>query len=108
MLTEGELKTIVERIVHRADPEQVIVFGSYAKGNATPKSDLDIFVVQNTSLPAALRTDALKGAAANPFVAVDVHVYSPEEVAMLGKEEYSFVWSVLKTGKIYFQRDAIP
>ena len=46
MLTPIEIDTLVGRIVARIQPKQVIIFGSYAKGTATIKSDLDIFVIK--------------------------------------------------------------
>ncbi len=36
---------IVRRIRAVRDPEQVIIFGSYARGEAGPDSDLDVLVV---------------------------------------------------------------
>ena len=36
---------MVNRIVERFDPEQIILFGSYARGSANPDSDVDLLVV---------------------------------------------------------------
>jgi predicted nucleotidyltransferase len=36
---------MVERIVKRFSPEQVILFGSQARGDAGPDSDVDLLVV---------------------------------------------------------------
>ena len=36
---------MVNRIVERFDPEQIILFGSYARGSANPDSDVDLSVV---------------------------------------------------------------
>lgn len=38
----------------------------------------------------------------NFLIGVDFHVYTPEEVEEYGSEEYSFVHSVLKTGRMVF------
>ena len=37
---------IVARIVHLAQPERVILFGSAATGTMTPDSDLDLLVIE--------------------------------------------------------------
>lgn len=107
MLTEIEIDALVRRIVARIQPQKVILFGSYAKGTATIKSDLDVFVIQETVLPPIKRADVLKHLFSNALIPVDVHIYTPEEVEEYDKEVYSFVNSVLKSGKIVFDRDPL-
>lgn len=43
------LDTIVRRIVEDFDPEQIILFGSHARGTAAPDSDVDMLVVMEVS-----------------------------------------------------------
>ena len=48
MNTQRVNKTIarmVRRIIKRFDPERVILFGSHARGEAGPDSDIDLLVV---------------------------------------------------------------
>ncbi len=104
MLTPTEIDTLVRRIVEHIQPQKVIVFGSYAKGTATIKSDLDIFVIKETELPMAHRADDLKSMLAHALIPVDVYVYRPEEVKEYGEEPISFVNNVLKAGKIVFEK----
>jgi len=103
MLTEDEINKLIEKIVQRIRPDKIIVFGSYAKGTATYKSDLDLFVVKDTQLPMKNRNEEIRPIVSNLLVSVDVHVYTPEEVEEYGSEEYSFVHSILKTGKVLYQ-----
>jgi uncharacterized protein len=104
MLTRAEIDKLVERIVERAEPERVIVFGSYAKGRATARSDLDLCVVKETHLPMELRATDLLPLLAHSLVHVDVHVYTPEEMEAYGREEYSFVHTILRSGITVYQR----
>ncbi|NSL86283.1 nucleotidyltransferase domain-containing protein [Chitinophaga sp. Mgbs1] len=104
MLQQNDISSLVSIIVDRLQPEKVIIFGSYAKGVATPKSDLDIFVIQRTSLPAYARRQQLQPLIINHAVKVDVHIYSPEETAAYAGEPFSFVHSVLKTGYVAYSR----
>jgi len=39
------IKRMVKRIVERFNPDQVILFGSHARGTAGPDSDVDLLVV---------------------------------------------------------------
>ena len=104
MLNQNEINTLVRRIVARINPQKVIIFGSYAKGTATIKSDLDLLVIKDSALPMAIRTNDLKPLLTNCLIPVDVHVYTQEEVDEYGKEPFSFISSVLKSGKIVFEK----
>jgi uncharacterized protein len=103
MLTPDEIERLVRRIVARIRPQKVIVFGSYAKGTATIKSDLDLFVIKNTALPMANRADDLKPILAGALIPIDVFVYTPEEVENYGKERLSFVDCIIRSGKTVFE-----
>lgn len=102
MLTHKEIKRLIRRIVARIQPQKVIIFGSYAKGTATISSDLDIFIIKETELPMARRADDLVPMLSQSLIAIDVHVYTPEEVEEYGKEPFSFVNSILKSGRTVF------
>ena len=106
MLNRDEINQLVERIVERMDPAQIIVFGSYAKGKATNKSDLDLCVVTDTHLPMDLRATEVLPILAQMLVHVDIHVYTPEEMLVLGQEKYTFVHSIQRSGVIVYDRDA--
>lgn len=103
MLSEEEVQSLVDKIVKHIEPEKVIVFGSYAKGTATAKSDLDFFVIKETHLPMGERDKDIRFVLTELLVSIDVHVYTPEEVDEFGQEEYSFVHSVIKTGKVLYE-----
>lgn len=46
MVTNTVIQQLVERI-KQFDPEKIILFGSYAYGNPSDDSDVDLFVVKN-------------------------------------------------------------
>lgn len=70
---------MVERVVSRFSPDKIILFGSYAKGNAGPDSDLDLLVVM--PLIGSKRQKAVEiGVALHDIaIAKDVIVVTPEE-----------------------------
>lgn len=102
MLTAEEIDALVARVVAHVRPEKVIVFGSYAKGTASARSDLDLCVVVDTPLPAFRRADALRPLLAGYLVPVDIHVHTPEEMQEYGKERHSFLHSVLMSGNVVY------
>lgn len=102
MLTAKEIDRLVHRIVERIQPQKVMVFGSYAKGTATAKSDLDLLVIKETDVPREHRADDLKPLLYR-FIHVDLLVYTSEEVEEIAKEELSLMRSILKTGKVVYE-----
>jgi predicted nucleotidyltransferase len=46
MISEDQIRAAVAILVREAQPERVILFGSYARGEARPDSDLDLLVVE--------------------------------------------------------------
>jgi uncharacterized protein len=47
------LHEVRTRLVRLLNPEDILLFGSFAKGTATPQSDVDIFVI----MPAGVHTE---------------------------------------------------
>jgi len=45
VVDQGTLDEIIRRVVDVAEPERVILFGSAARGDAGPRSDVDLLVV---------------------------------------------------------------
>ena len=43
------IRHVVDQIVQRFSPRQIILFGSYARGNPRPESDVDLLVVLRTT-----------------------------------------------------------
>lgn len=104
MLTEKEIAGLVNDIVACVDPDEVIVFGSYAKQRATPKSDLDLFVVKDTHLPKHDRRDMVQHLLNAFLVKVDAHVYTPEEVESYRETPASFINTIYRTGRVVYKK----
>lgn len=78
-LSEEALQEIIRRIVEAVAPQQIILFGSGARGEMGPDSDLDLLVVtpcENRRETATIIYRQLRGVR----VPVDVVVVTPEDV----------------------------
>jgi len=75
---ESQIDEIVARIVQRFDPERIILFGSAARGEAGPDSDVDLLVVMRVD--GRQREKAIEiGVAVNDVpVPKDIIVTTPE------------------------------
>ncbi|MBF8278396.1 MAG: Polbeta protein [Candidatus Brocadiaceae bacterium] len=51
MINKDEIKRIAKNMAIVADAERVILFGSYARGEATEQSDVDLMIIAKSDLP---------------------------------------------------------
>ena len=73
------IQTIRDRIVERFQPERIILFGSHARGDAGPDSDVDILVVLNINGSKRQKAIEIGTALHDIPVAKDILVSTPEE-----------------------------
>ncbi len=95
------LKTEADRItkilVRNYKPQKVILFGSAARGDDKPESDLDILVIKNTNKNYYDRVfEAMRYV--NTDKSVDMIVFTPEEFEKAQNEERVFIKQILKYG----------
>lgn len=77
MLTPEAIQSIVERIVAAASsPVKVMVFGSYARGEANEDSDLDLLVVEKEIADPTQEYVRLRNAVGSLGVGVDLLLIS--------------------------------
>src|ERR1700694_3267665 len=75
MLTENDIARIARRIAEMCAPLVVGTFGSYATGNARDWSDLDLFVIKETSENPAARARGVQRSLFGVLHPFDRHVY---------------------------------
>ena len=74
------LAEIVRRIVRVAAPERIVLFGSAARGEAGPNSDLDLLVIKRGDFHRGRLTEEIYVSLIGAGQAVDVVVVTPEDV----------------------------
>jgi predicted nucleotidyltransferase len=98
------LPEAIERIRRQFDPVRIILFGSWARGQARPDSDLDLLVVlphvENKRRAAVEILRALNGLP----VSKDVVVTTPEEIAARGNTIGHVLRPALREGKVLYER----
>ena len=83
---------------------QVILFGSYARGQASENSEVDLMIIAESRLPRYKRSRKLyKLFQPYPF-GMDSVAYTPEEIEKGKKSPISFVSRVLREGKTVYVR----
>ena len=104
MLAQEQIEKILKRIVNRYKPDKVVLFGSYAYGNPTEDSDLDLLVVRSSNLPRYKRAREIrKYLWGITDVPKDIIVYTPEEIEDWRGVEEAFITNIMKKGKILYE-----
>jgi uncharacterized protein len=78
---QSEIRKMGERIVQQFRPAQVILFGSHARGEAGPDSDVDLLVVMDCKGSKREKQLAIRLALHEFRIAKDIVVTMPEELA---------------------------
>ncbi|HXG17922.1 MAG TPA: nucleotidyltransferase domain-containing protein [Methylomirabilota bacterium] len=95
------LQQIIERIVEVAQPERIILFGSAARGEMGPNSDVDLLVIKT----GAHRLDLAGKIYRNLHgvgEAVDVVVVTPEDIERYSESTALVIAPALKEGKVVY------
>src|SRR5688572_22559902 len=75
------LQEAVRRILAVGTPQQVILFGSWATGDARRDSDLDLLIIEESDVPRYKRAARYLRALTGLYPEKDVVVWTPAEVA---------------------------
>lgn len=98
------LPAAVARIVEALHPQKIILFGSYAYGNPTPDSDVDLLVVVEPNGSARERYRMASASLYPRPFPVDILVKSPEELeCALANRDY-FVSEIVTQGQVIYER----
>jgi predicted nucleotidyltransferase len=100
------LTEITQRIVAVSDPQQIILFGSQARGDARPDSDLDLLVVKEEVESPRAEAARIYRALASLRVPVDVVVARSDTVRRHRDVVGTIVRPALREGKVLYARRA--
>jgi len=78
---DADIRRIARRIARRFTPDQIILFGSHARGNAGPDSDIDLLVVMPVKGSKRQKQVEVRQAVGDQALAVEIVVSRPEEFA---------------------------
>lgn len=101
------LPQAIERIVSALKPEKIILFGSYAHGNPTHDSDVDLLIIMETNGKYKEKYRAASMLLYPRQFPVDIIIKTPKEVEDAfkgGKNNSFFIREILKKGKVLYDR----
>jgi len=101
------LPQAVKRIASTLKPEKIILFGSYAYGNPTHDSDVDLLVIIETNGNYKEKVREISMLLYPRQFPVDILVKTPKEVEEAlrgGVDNGFFIREIVKKGKVLYER----
>jgi predicted nucleotidyltransferase len=95
---------LTERIIRRFDPLRIVLFGSHARGEAEPDSDIDLLVVFSEVDDKRQVAVEIRRTLADLPVGKDIIVTTPEEIARRGELVGSLLRPALRDGQVLYER----
>jgi predicted nucleotidyltransferase len=92
----------IVRVLKHYEPERIILFGSWARGDADEHSDYDLVVIKCTDRPFLERLSDMVPYLVKFARPVDILVYTPEEFDRM--DETGLGWVVRQEGVTLYKR----
>ncbi len=93
---------MVERIAQRFKPIRIILFGSHARGDAGPDSDIDLLIVLHEVPNKRKACVDIRKILTDLPVCKDIFVTTPEEIAERGDLVGDVLRPALREGKVVY------
>jgi len=103
---DSVLDEVVQRIVEVADPDKIILFGSAARGEAGPDSDLDLLIIKPGVHRRKLAQKIYQRLLGVGYP-VDIIVVTPEDVERYKDAIGLIIAPALQEGKIIYERKTL-
>jgi predicted nucleotidyltransferase len=104
MIDSALIERVTRTIVERFNPKRIVLFGSHARGDADPESDLDLFVEMDSDKRPPERAIEIDQAFGLRDWPMDLFVYTPEEVERFRGVIGTLVSIVEAEGKVLYER----
>lgn len=97
------LERVTRTIVEKFHPRRVILFGSRARGEARPDSDIDLLIEMETTQTPPERAIEISAAFGLRPWSLDVLVYTPEEVKRLHGVAGTLLSVIEREGRVLYE-----
>ena len=104
LVRDEDIEAVVQAIGLNFRPEKIVLFGSYAGGDPSVDSDLDLLVIMDSDLPRHKRATPIRLLFRPAPCAMDIVVYTPEEVARWNGTVNHIVTEALRSGRTVYER----
>ena len=104
MVAENILSEITRRLVSGFNPQKIILFGSHARKNAGPRSDIDLLVICSVGDGRRALTTAMDRSLKGLGIARDIVVMTEEEFELEKELPGTVARPAFKEGRVIYER----
>jgi predicted nucleotidyltransferase len=101
-IPQKAIDQVMEQIVEKFKPQKIILFGSYARGDFRPESDVDLLVVMDTPLKEVQQAIQICQQIDYRF-GLDLIVHTPKYLQQRLEMGDWFLRDVIKEGKVLYE-----
>ena len=105
MITPEQIQAVAQQIARKFNPLKVVLFGSYGRGQAHSRSDVDLLVVLEENLHGVDAEVEVAAGVAHPFP-MDILVRTPKQIADRLRLGDSFFRDIVEKGVVLYERPA--
>jgi|SRR5579863_858048 predicted nucleotidyltransferase len=100
------IEEITRLIADAFHPRRIVLFGSRARGDATPDSDVDLMIEMDTTASPIERAIAVRTLFGLRTWSLDVVVYTPDEIDRLRRINGTLASMIDAEGRVVYERAA--
>ena len=99
---QKEIQSLTDQIVKKYHPQKIILFGSAARGDFGPDSDLDFLIIKNAIPKSNIHRRWELRKLIDESLSIDFLVLKPGELKIRLEKEDPFVEMIMKEGKVLY------
>ena len=103
MVAFNKIDAFAREVAEKFNPEKIVLFGSYAHGQPTRDSDVDLLVVMEHKGKSSAQALAIRRAVRRSFP-LDLIVRTPRETKARLNQHDGFITSALTEGRTLYER----
>ncbi|MFH1717242.1 MAG: nucleotidyltransferase domain-containing protein [Planctomycetota bacterium] len=108
-IPDDVIERMTQRIVSEVHPQRILLFGSWARGQANQHSDIDLLIVEREPFgeSRSRRKEAARiWRSLSEFrIPADILVYSASEVAHWKDSSHHVIGRAVREGKVLYESD---
>lgn len=105
MTCRAILSEVVRRIINVAHPDEILLFGSAARGQLRRDSDLDLLVIKDDVEDVREEARDIYAQLFGVPVPIDIIVASHDDVERARREPWTFLGNVMREAKCLYRAD---
>jgi uncharacterized protein len=98
----SQIQTFSQQIAEKFQPERIILFGSYAYGQPTEDSDVDLLVILPFEELPVQKAIAIRQQIKSPFP-LDLMARTPEQIQQRLEMGDFFIQDILRNGRVLYE-----